>query len=422
MTYLIFSFTGSLISISFGMMLGWPSPSYPELLSSNATIPITLDESAMIAGMLMNGYVISTLFSKIPYISSKNGAIFGSTLIIIGWIILHFSTNVLMLCFSRLFIGLGTGFGFGKFIDYVTALFDKQLRGIILRNSTLLTVFGIMVMYVIGNLMSMQLLALISVILPTVSFIILTFLPDSPKDLYRWGKFEEAESVIRISFGKNYVQEGLEVIKMSLETKQLGVIDVIKDRNVRNKLLLLTFLMTIQQFTGGPSLIVYSQVVFKELNYIRPEIYSIIYILIYFIATYVGVFHVPKLKRKPTLLISLLGATLSTTIHTFFLYFNVYEEVFELFPLVVLLVYSFFHTFGLTFVPGLLIGDVFDENCSCVVKCFSIMYSSQLAVIITKIFQVMYGKYGMYAPFALYSSVGAFGAVLVTICFKETRR
>lgn len=406
--------------ISFGMMIGWPSGTYPKLLSKNSSIHITLDESAMIAGMLMNGYVISTPISGIQSLNSKYGQIIGAMLSITGWAILYLSTNVLHLCFSRFFIGIGSGIAIGKFKTYINELFIQEIITIINKSLLIFTILGITTSYIICNLVDLKTFAITSAIVSSVTLLTSLFLPNSPTDLCIKEKYEKAEKILKTIHGINYIEEGLNIVKRTIEFKNLNIIDVVKHKHTRNQLLILTFLIILQQFTGSPALIVYSQLIFTDLGYSNPELYSIIYIIIYLFATFIGINYMNQFKRKLILLISLIGTTSFAITHTIFLYYQIYYAFPKLLPFIMLLFYVFFHTIGLTIVPNLFIIDVFDKNCLNVINIFCIMSTYEFAVIVTKIFQVLYGTYGMHAGFFLFSTTGIIGIIIITLFFKET--
>lgn len=60
-------------------MLGWPCPTYPNLLKENEKprIVITWDQSAMIAGFLMLGNTLGTPLSSTNLIPTKYGLLLG---------------------------------------------------------------------------------------------------------------------------------------------------------------------------------------------------------------------------------------------------------------------------------------------------------------------------------------------------------
>ncbi|CAH1967404.1 unnamed protein product [Acanthoscelides obtectus] len=85
----------SLICIPFGLMLGWPSPTYPYLLN-NVTSPIliSMDQSAMIAGFLMLGNTIGTPLSATESLGPKYGVLVGLAAMTSGWFVMWQANNI----------------------------------------------------------------------------------------------------------------------------------------------------------------------------------------------------------------------------------------------------------------------------------------------------------------------------------------
>ncbi|XP_028127811.2 uncharacterized protein LOC114324226 isoform X5 [Diabrotica virgifera virgifera] len=66
-----------LACLPFGLMLGWPSPTNPILINKDSPIPITMDQSAMIAGFLMIGNTVGTPFCRKTFLGTKFSILIG---------------------------------------------------------------------------------------------------------------------------------------------------------------------------------------------------------------------------------------------------------------------------------------------------------------------------------------------------------
>ncbi|XP_044272745.1 solute carrier family 2, facilitated glucose transporter member 8-like isoform X3 [Tribolium madens] len=121
------SICATLMCLPFGIMLGWPSPTYPTLIQPGAPVWISMDQSAMIAGFLMIGNTVSTPFSSIQRIGAKYGIIIGASLITIGWIVMWQARDVFWLLGSRFLIGAGNGFGTGQVKLYINEICQDSL-------------------------------------------------------------------------------------------------------------------------------------------------------------------------------------------------------------------------------------------------------------------------------------------------------
>lgn len=406
------------------MMLGWPAHTYPELLAPNSTIPITYDETAMIAGMLLTGFVVATPLTSLQSLNNKYCSIFGSLIIVTGWLTLYYATNVLMLCLSRLCVGIGTGFGKGKFLFYTQEFFNTNFNARITKGLVVFIGVGAFFSYVAGIYLSFYNFSLMAMFIPAVAFISFLLCPSSPRSLVRRNNQMEAEEILKMVHGRddNNIQDYMDNLEKMDEKESWNIFRIFKNSKTRKDLGLLTFIMTIQQCTGGPSYIVYCQIIFTSLGYgDSSPYYSILYIILFTLSTLLGLSFIHKYPRKIVLLLSLLGVSLTNTANMLFLYFGPQIQYFAFVPLIFMLLFVCFHTIGLTVVPLLLVNDLFEEPCRFTMNCYVKMYTFELAVIITKVFQVLFTYYDMSIAFGLFSAVAVFGLLVILCFFKETK-
>lgn len=370
-------------------MLGWPSPMYPRLLSTNSVIPITLDQTALLAGMLMYGYALATPLGGIKYINHHTGFPLSSFIIFSGWTTMYFATNFTLLCVSRCLVGLGTGFGISKTKFYSKTLGSK-LKIIIPKYIPVFIGFGVLNSFVLGHFLTFRQFSIMAAFVAILILFISLFIP----------KIDD---------------------KTESTEKNSTIFDIITNKTELKSFFILVFVITIQQFTGGPSLIVYSQIVFKTFDYTHPYIYSIFYVLLFILQTYLGLRYMPNFNRKPVLLISLTGSIIALVGIALYLFFKPMLIYYKIVPVISMSLFVISHTIGLTIVPLLLVNDLFVEKSRYTINCFLQMYTVILAVIVTKIFQVFFTYYDMYVAFSFLASVGLFGFFTVCCFFKETK-
>lgn len=377
----------------------------------------------MIAGMLMNGFVFSTPFAGSECLGSKFGVLLSAALQLSGWLLILGASDVLTLCISRILIGLGGGYGMGKFKNYLKEICDPE-EGILLQK--LLPLFicvGVLISFSVGPWVSFNTLAITNAVIPGLCFLTFIVVPDTPYHLFKQQKFNTAISVLQNLHGKQSVESEIEMIKNCVENKPENktIFQILGNSSTRSSFLVLMFLLTIQQFSGGPSLIVYSEIVFKEFKCIYPSICAIIYALAFLISTGLGIRYTPEFKRKPVLLVSCLGIILTSGSHAAYLYLKPENNYFTIIPFITMLMYAFFHTAGIATVTNLMVGDIFPSNCRYTMMCVWNMCTAELAVIITKIFQVFMARYDMYVGFCLYTGVGIFGFVVILLFLNEPK-
>lgn len=404
-------------------MLGWPSPTYPSLLTPEGIIPITKDQSAMIAGMLMNGFVFSTPFAGCNCLGSKFGVLLGAALQLSGWLLMLSASDVLGLCGSRILIGVGTGYGIGKFKNYLKEICAPEEGALLTKYLPLFICTGVLISFCVGPFVTFKMLAVINAVIPGLCFVTFIVVPDTPPHLIQLKKVSNAVGVLRNIHGKECVDDEVAYIKHSLENKleNKSIFQILKNKYTRNSFITLIFLMTIQQFSGGPSLIVYSQIIFTEFNCLYPYLCSIVYAITFLISTGIGIRYIPNFRRKPVLLMSCFGCILTSASHAAYLYLKPENVFYTVIPFITMIMYAFFHTAGISSVTGLIVIDIFPTNARHTMMCVWNMYTAELAVVITKIFQVFFARYDMYVAFCLYTAVSIFGLVVIMLFLTETK-
>lgn len=255
--------------VSFGMMLGWPSPTNPLLLQPKSEIPINLDQSASIAGMLMFGCIISPIISQLECLDTHITLITCTLLLSTGCILISFATSVLHLCIGRFCAGFASGMCTYKYKNYVSTILSPKTCLMVAKSVPILIGMGIAISYTIGPFVYFRQLAKMAAVVPIVSFIIFLLCLYLPKQLYAEGTRNSFSVVARNVIENNEKIPGM--IILVDERKALSFIEVIKiDYNIKC-LLLLILIICIQQFTGGPSTIVYNQLIYRIK--IRPAIH-----------------------------------------------------------------------------------------------------------------------------------------------------
>ena len=170
-----------------------------------------------------------------------------------------------------------------------------------------------------------------------------------------------------------------------------------------------------QQFSGAPATLVYTQMIFASCGCPRPELCALVYIFAFFLANVYGIFCVPNHNKKHVLLFSSVGVPLLIVDQLIVLVENANEKFWNFTSLVVMLLFIVVHTIGLGSVPFSLIPQLFPKEAKKVVVQFFVMFHSMLALTITKIFQVMFDRIGLFAPFCLFLAISTFSIVFVII-------
>lgn len=398
-------------------MLGWPSPTYPGLIRPDSPIPITMDQSAMIAGFLMIGNTVSAPFSAIRKISPKYGIIIGATFMTIGWVLMWQAQDMNWLLASRFFIGAGNGFGTGQVKYYISEICQDFLGKIMIKQVNAYIFLGVFLAFIYGPFVGFRNFSIITTILCVLVVFLAIFLPVTPRDLVKSGKMSEAKKLIEFLSPHLDVREEIVRIKERISTpdKSLSFCDIMRKKNLRSNFVVFACLMMCQNLSGAPATMVYAQMIFTKAHCPKPELCAIVYCTVFFLANLYGIFCIPNYNKRNVLLFSSVGVSVLLVVNILVLFEKLNDNFWQFTSLVVLLLYILVHTVGLGNVPFLLIPEFFPSEANQVIVIFYLMFHSMLTLTITKIFQVMFHNLGLILPLCLFLTTSSISIIFVII-------
>lgn len=139
--------------------------------------------------------------------------------------------NYGLLLFGRVVIGLGVGIASMIVPVYVSELSPKHIRGRLTTLNTLVITFGQVIAYVINIAFAnvpngWRYMFGIAGIPALIQFIIMPFLPESPRRLIAIGKHEEAKKAIRKVYGDSvtdlYIEREIKIIDDDIHACRSG--------------------------------------------------------------------------------------------------------------------------------------------------------------------------------------------------------
>jgi MFS family permease len=186
---------------------------------------------------------------------------------LIGWILLIFARNFVMLLIGRLFIGLAGGAFCISAPLYSAEIAEKEIRGIIGTFFQLLINLGILFVYCIGPYLSV-LWTNITCALVAVAFgVVFFFMPESPVYLIIKNRDEEAKKSYKWLRGESFNPEHeIKELKDELaetEKNKMRFSEVMKQRASKMATFIGFGLATFQQMSGINVVIFYSTRIFE---------------------------------------------------------------------------------------------------------------------------------------------------------------
>ncbi|KAL6569930.1 hypothetical protein OROMI_014444 [Orobanche minor] len=169
---------------------------------------------------------------------------------------------------------LSTGFGIGllSYVPvYIAEITPKNIRGAFTAANQLMICCGASVMYLVGNVISWRLLALIGVIPCLIQLLGLFVIPESPRWMAKIGRWDWSEaSLVRLR-GKNsnISAEAAEIRDYTRALEQLNdprIIDLFQ-RKYAHSLIVGLGLMALQQFGGVNAIAYYASAIFSSAGF-----------------------------------------------------------------------------------------------------------------------------------------------------------
>jgi MFS family permease len=187
----------NIISVAHGAALGWMSPYIPYLRSESthfSTGPIDSDDLSWIgASISIGGFFGAIIFGKIAQWFGKRSALIVLVFPHFAfWLIVLSSTQIYHLYIARIFAGI-TGGGTLRTISlYIAEISENKIRGKLGSYMMLFLCLGTLLIFIAGNYLSFFSVPLVMMFLPTVYFISVLFLHDTPASLISKHNFDGA--------------------------------------------------------------------------------------------------------------------------------------------------------------------------------------------------------------------------------------
>ncbi len=170
-----------------------------------------------------------------------------------------------------------------------------------------------------------------SELIPAMLFLGLLFLvPKSPRWLMMNGKEEKAKSILQSIHGNNIAEKEIQDIRASIKNENTSEKVSIFSKSLLPILIIGTILSVLQQFTGINAVLYYGADIFEQaLGFGQDDVLlqQILLAAVNLVFTFIAMFTVDKLGRKPLLIIGGFGMLIGFLIMGFTLYLSDYSQL-----------------------------------------------------------------------------------------------
>ncbi|XP_044759696.1 facilitated trehalose transporter Tret1-like [Coccinella septempunctata] len=352
----------------------WPSPVLTKL-SGMEDNPlgrlITAEESDLIGSLFYIGASIGPLL--IIVIVEKLGrkdVLIGLSLIIpLSYIILTFTENVHMYYFCRTLLGFYSGAALSIQPVYLTEILAPSEREFLMSLVTIFNFLGILYAYAIGPFIPIFWFNLSIVVLSILVFILqLVGCPESPYHIMKTKGLDSTRTVLKTLRNKTDVEIELQEIQTIVTTEvKKSYSEIFKSKDNWKALLIGTAPLVIQQCSGMPVLVTYSQLIFNKTNLsISSEICSIIVVILQLSTTFLTPTFMKcnTFTRKALLIMCLTFLALSNLVLALYFFYGMGTPWLNWVPLVGLIAYVVSYNCGIDPIPWMIIGEIYPMSIS----------------------------------------------------------
>ncbi|CAN1249207.1 Probable inositol transporter 2 [Linum perenne] len=248
-------------------------------------------------------------------------------LFFIGAVIMAASPGPATLIVGRVFVGLGVGMASMTSPLYISEASPAKIRGALVSTNNFLITGGQFLSYLINLAFTKvpgtwRWMLGVAGIPALLQFVLMMFLPESPRWLFRKGKEEEAKIILRKIFPPEDVEAEIQDLKDSVEkevreqgsSEKINFRKLWQTKTVRRGLIAGVGLQVFQQFVGINTVMYYSPTIVQLAGFASNQtalLLSLVTAGLNALGSIVSIYFIDRTGRKKLLLISLFGVAVS---------------------------------------------------------------------------------------------------------------
>eukprot|EP00250_Pteridium_aquilinum_P001275 c11487_g1_i1 orf=291-2012(+) len=284
--------------------------------------------SMAIAGAIIGAAVAGWVNDKF---GRKIAILAADVLFLIGAVLMAIARHPSVLIVGRVFVGLGVGAASMTAPLYIAEASPARYRGALVSTNVLFITGGQFLSYAI-NLGFTKVpgtwrwMLGIAGLPAALQFVLMFFLPESPRWLYRNDKVEEACRILKRIYPAHEVQNEIEELKNTVEEeiKEKGSMrvtysDLFKRKDLRLALTAGVGLQAFQQFVGINTVMYYSPSIVQMAGYASNRVALLLSLLVAganALGTIAGMYLIERAGRRPLVISSLVGVLMALVILT----------------------------------------------------------------------------------------------------------
>ncbi|XP_011875714.1 PREDICTED: facilitated trehalose transporter Tret1-like [Vollenhovia emeryi] len=387
----------TLLLLLVGMIEIWSSPYIENLTSPESPIPMTENQASWIVSLLSVGNLIGTVCGSIAvnYLGSKTAIVVTSLTITLSWLFTLVANRREWLYAARLLGGIGMGKANSCFSLYLGEIADPTIRGALVALAVSGLSIGSLMMSIMGARLSLEMSALICLILSLLLIITFIWLPKSPDYFIKIGDDDKARASILWYHRDCDVESELTALKTFIEkNKSLPFADVLKQFKIPYIMRAQTLTsMLFVYFLFSQSIVsAYMETILQDaqVTVIDPSVIVIIVTATGLVGSLVSMYLIDKFGRRILMIVSSVGLTISLIclgVQYQLLDAGYDPTNLQALPIFAVLLYETSSCIGVIPVPSTVLSEIFLPHVKCVASCIANIVGATASIISTSTYQ-----------------------------------
>jgi sugar porter (SP) family MFS transporter len=419
---------GALTGLLFGFDSGVISGA---ILFIKQQFQLTNGQQELVISAVLFGAIIGAAFSGrlADYFSRQLLLLTSAIIFIVGTLVSAFSGEVSTLVVGRLLLGLAIGISSSIAPVYLSELAPHEIRGALIALYQLAITLGIFISYIIDFLFSSSgnwhMMLGIGIIPAVILFVGLLFLPKSPRWLMSKGYEAQARKVLHKLRDAERVETELTEIRDTLAAESKGDWRLLFSKWARPALVVAVGMAIIQQLVGINTIIYYATTIFNTVGFAGPAAATqatMLVGLVNFLATFLGMYLIDKLGRRPLVIMGLVLMCLGHLILAWtFHYTNGAPGLVRWFALLGMIAFIIGFAASLGIISWVLNAEVFPLKIRGLGSSIAATSNWVFNALVSATFLTLVDTFGKSGTFFMYAIICFIALILVLIFMPETK-
>lgn len=384
------------------------------MISKDGPYYFTLEQCSYLTTISPLSTMVSGLFFArlVDKIGRKHSALLVVIPYMLAFVVIALAESIYVFYVARAIVGIGDAGLFSVLPTYIGEITTPKVRGSWGNCLAMFMYTGQTVINVIGGYTTIKQTAVICLCFPILFLCTFPFNPESPYYYIMKGEKNKARKALQVLRQTDNIDA--EMLQLESDVRrQMSEPGTWKDlfmiKSNRRALLAGMALRWFQQLCGISVFSVYTQYIFQQAGgSISPIQSAIIFQGALTVGNIICAFFLDKIGRRNATISSLFCCALVLTGEAVYFYISLkHPEVdlsyFQWMPLVGMLIFVPVFSFGLGIVPTLMLGELFSASIKGKGLCMlNINWGLALSTL-SKVFQMMETKFGLYSPFTLFA-------------------